>query len=393
MRAPFTARRLAATLAVCALLGLGAVRASGPAGSRPTSVQTPPALSDSAFAALVERISEPEGAFDTDNLVSNEDAYLKVMGALDRLDLEGGAYVGVGPDQSFSYIARVRPRVAFIIDIRRDNLLDHLLLKALFHRAPTRIEYLAGLFGRRPPPDPRAWRGRDVDALLSWVDSAPADPSWVRGLHEEIAKEVASHGVPLSEEDQTTIRRFHQAFIDAGPALRFHSDGRRPRSYYPTYADLARGTDLDGKEASFLAREDDYAFVRGLEESNRIVPVVGDLAGPHALRETGAALREMHLEVTAFYASNVEFYLWREGRFAAWAENLASLPAAPRAVLIRSYFPNRGRVHPSSVPGYHSTQTLQPVAKLLQVQEAGGFASYYDLVTRDAIPVPGPARR
>jgi hypothetical protein len=34
-------------------------------------------------------------------------------------------------DQSFSYIAAIRPAVAFMIDIRRDNLLMHLMFKAL----------------------------------------------------------------------------------------------------------------------------------------------------------------------------------------------------------------------------------------------------------------------
>ena len=52
----------------------------------------------------------------------------------------GGAYIGVGPDQNFSYIARIRPSVAYIIDIRRDNLLLHLLFKALFARAPDRVD-------------------------------------------------------------------------------------------------------------------------------------------------------------------------------------------------------------------------------------------------------------
>ena len=83
-----------------------------------TSVQV-----DSSFAVLVERLSEPGGYFDTDNLISNETSYLHVIGELEELGVSGGAYIGVGPDQNFSYIAHVRPRIAFIIDIRRDNLL------------------------------------------------------------------------------------------------------------------------------------------------------------------------------------------------------------------------------------------------------------------------------
>ena len=78
------------------------------------------------------QLSERGGYFDTDNLISNEKSYLHVIPALRDGGVTGGAYIGVGPDQNFSYIAQVRPAIAFIVDIRRDNLLLHLLFKALF---------------------------------------------------------------------------------------------------------------------------------------------------------------------------------------------------------------------------------------------------------------------
>src|SRR5688572_2736680 len=96
------------------------------------TAQIPRSLSDSAFAALVARFSEPSGYFDTDNIISNEDSYLHPISTLRRIGVTGGVYVGVGPDQNFSYIAAVRPRAAVIVDIRRDNLLEHLLFKSVF---------------------------------------------------------------------------------------------------------------------------------------------------------------------------------------------------------------------------------------------------------------------
>ena len=78
-----------------------------------------------SFAALSEQLSEPNGEFDTDNLISNESSYLHVMPTLEQAGVSGGVYIGVGPDQNFSYIARIRPSAAFIIDIRRDNMLMH----------------------------------------------------------------------------------------------------------------------------------------------------------------------------------------------------------------------------------------------------------------------------
>ena len=94
------------------------------------------------FASLVEQLSEPGGEFDTDNLISNEQSYLHVVPALEQAGLAGGVYIGVGPDQNFSYIARIRPAEAFIVDIRRDNLLLHLLFKAIFVTTKNRVEYL-----------------------------------------------------------------------------------------------------------------------------------------------------------------------------------------------------------------------------------------------------------
>jgi hypothetical protein len=124
--------------------------------------------------------------------------------------------------------------------------------------------------------------------------------------------------------------------------------------------------------------------------ANRVVPVVGDLAGPRALPEMGEVMREMGVELTAFYASNVEFYLWRDGRFEEWAENLAALPRAEEAVVIRSYFPNLGR-HPAAVPGYWATQLLQPARSVVEALEGDWFQSYGDLVTRDLVELRAPA--
>lgn len=340
-------------------------------------------LSDSAFAALVARLSEPGGYFDTDNLISNESGYLKVMGALGARGLAGGAYVGVGPDQNFSYLVALRPRVAFLVDIRRDNLLHHLLLKALMEASPTRVEFLSALHGKAAPPDPGAWRGRSLADVVAWVDGAEADQALRDTLRVRMKDAVSEMGLPLDSADLATVDRFHRTFMDAGLDLRFTSFGRAPRPYYPTYRQLVLETDLDGDPASYLASEERYAFVRGMQVENRVIPVVGNLAGDHALPELSRVLEGMGVELHAFYASNVEFYLWGDGTFPRWVENLAALPAAEGAVVIRSYFPNFGGTHPSAVPGYYATQTLQPVRTLVE----GRFTSYWDVVTRDVVPL------
>src|ERR1051325_6636439 len=133
-------RRIATLIALSVRLTTSVVMAQQNASrSRNTAAQTPPI---EPFARLVADLSEPGGYFDTDNLISNEKSYLQVIGELERRNTTGGVYIGVGPDQNFSYIARTRPKTAFILDIRRDNLLLQLLFKAIFELAPTRVEYL-----------------------------------------------------------------------------------------------------------------------------------------------------------------------------------------------------------------------------------------------------------
>lgn len=376
-----------------AFLCLLAILACDPASTRAPRVAAQEAVSDEAFVGLVERISEPGGYFDTDNLISNESGYLNVMDALSRRAPVGGAYVGVGPDQNFSYIAELRPAVAFIVDIRRDNLLHHLLLKAIMERSPTRIEFLSTLHGVPPPVDPEAWQRADVRAVVHYVDSTRTTTSdedededhavRLAALQDSLLRRIAGYGMTLSDDDLATIRRFHGSFVEAGPSLRFTTHGRAPRPYYPTFRQLLSETDVDGDRVSYLASRGRYRIVRELQLGNRIVPVVGDLAGSHALRELGEVMAEMGVELTALYASNVEFYLWRGGTFERWRENLRALPSVEGAVVIRSYFPNFGRGHPSAVRGYYATQSLQPVATLVD----GRFESYWDVVTRDAIPL------
>ncbi len=112
---------------------------------------------DSTFAGLVARLSDSGGYFDSDNIITNEASYLQIGSQLTKTGVHGGVYLGVGPDQNFSYIALIKPQIAFMIDVRRDNLLEHLLFKSLFALSRNRAEYLCLLFGKALPPDVDKW--------------------------------------------------------------------------------------------------------------------------------------------------------------------------------------------------------------------------------------------
>ncbi len=341
---------------------------------------------ESVFARLVRHLSEPGGYFDTDNLISNEASYLHVIGAMRKLGVSGGAYIGVGPDQNFSYIAQVRPRIAFIIDIRRDNLLQQLFYKSLFALARNRIEYLCLLFGRPLPSDARRWGERDIQHLIDYIDRAPPRHETIERARASVQATARSFGVPLTGSDLATIGRIHGSFIGSGLDLRFTSLGRTPRSYYPTYRQLLLETDLSGRHASYLASERDFQFVKSLQQRDLIIPVVGDLAGGHALAAIGRLLAARGERVSAFYTSNVEFYLMRDGGFDRFAENVKRLPRDGRSVIIRSYFGGvYGDPHPQAVPGYPSTQLLQTIESLVEEHESGSLLTYTDLVNKHAL--------
>ena len=133
-------------------------------------------ITASQFAAIIERISEEGGYFWNDNFVSNEASYLHPLRKLRELGIEGGVYLGVGPNQNFTYIAKLRPHYAFIIDIRRQNFLEHLFFKALFHFSRNRSEYLSLLLSRPLRTASAPGENCTVDDLIHYFRSTDPDP-------------------------------------------------------------------------------------------------------------------------------------------------------------------------------------------------------------------------
>lgn len=337
-----------------------------------------------AFAALSARLSEPGGYFDSDNLISNETSYLHVIGKLRELGVTGGVYVGVGPDQSFSYITKIRPRLALIIDIRRDNLLQHLLFKAMFARSRNRIEYLCTFFGK-PFPRTRGWETRSIKDLVDYIDSTASDPKLFEKTLKDVRQDVQKYGIPLSQSDLETIAKVQRAFYGAGLDIRYSSYHRPPRSIYPPYRELLLETDLEGQQQNYFSSEEDFQFLKKLEDQGLIVPVVGDLSGPQSMKAIGQYVAEIKERVSAFYVSNVEFYLQRQGTFDRFVDNLKSFPIDNRSVIIRSYFNYYAPAHPQAEPNHFSTQLMQRIDDLIKQCAAGECDSYNDIVTKHSI--------
>ncbi len=367
-------------VACLSFVAFGAAVAPPPATA---SAQRAPEAADSSFAALVAQLSESGGYFDSDNIISNELTYLSVDSQLAKLGVHGGVYIGVGPDQNFSYIALIRPSIAFMLDIRRDNMLEHLLFKSLFAVARNRLEYLCLLFGRPVPPDAGAWTDRFTADIIAYLDRTPSDARAAAVSRDASNDRITNYHVPLDAHDREVLDRYRAEFVQDGLETRYSSLGRNNRGDYPSFRDLIIATNRDGREVSYLASERAFDVIRDMEREGRIVPVVGNVAGPHAVRAIGEYARAHHMKVSAFYLSNVEQYLiTRQGGFDTYIENLRALPRDSTSVVIRSFFERFGQPHPMAIPasGSRSVQMIEPIDELLREYDAGAIRDYLDLV-------------
>jgi hypothetical protein len=296
----------------------------------------PESLSDQAFWKLSADASEPGGYFrsqDITNLTSNELWFQYVIPELVQRTTPGrptAVYLGVGPEQNFTYMAAVRPRMAVIFDIRRGNLDMQLLYKAIFELSKDRADFLSLLFARARPSTTSA-SSSAAQLFRGLAASAPSEAQYRLNLSAIQDRLVRVHGLPLRASDLAGIRTIYQTFYYSGVAV-------RPS---PTYADLMTSTDAAGVNHSFLASEAAFTFLKDLETRNMVVPVVGDFAGPKAIRAIGTYLKTQSAVVSAFYLSNVEQYLYQDGKWDTFCRNVATLPLDASSTFIRST--NAGR--------------------------------------------------
>jgi hypothetical protein len=328
-------------LAAFRLAVVASVLVVGPAAGQP-----PQRLSDAEFWEFFTTMSEAGGSFLSENFVSNEMSFQEVIPTLQRTITPAGVYLGVGPEQNFTYIANLKPRMAVIFDIRRQNAMHHLMYKALFELAPTRAEFVARLFSRPAVTRFASTPGMRVAALFdSAAASMRSDSAYRANWDAMVDLLVERHRFALSADDRASIEHVYRVFFDAGPNVNY---GYRPgmmsfRSSYPSYGMVQSATNGDGAEMAFLASEENYRAVRDMQLRNLIVPVVGDFAGPKAIRAVGEYLANRRMTVTTFYLSNVEQYLYREqGAAERFHQNVAALPTDSTSTFIRSV-PRTGR--------------------------------------------------
>jgi hypothetical protein len=335
--------RFAAALAVAVgvVVSSPAPRAQAPAGqaaAAPSAPVTLPAkLSDADFWKLSTEFSEPNGYFRSDNLLSNEVWFQYLVPELKAYLPKDGVYLGVGPEQNFTYIAALEPRMVIIFDIRRGNLHTHLMYKALFELAKDRADFVSLLFSRQRPAE--LTKESTVQQIFTAVAAAPTSQE----RYKENLKRITDHltktrSLPLVPEDLNGIDYVYGNFHYFGPGINYNSSssGGGGRGAMSTYASLMTATDGNNVSRSYLANDELFSVMKRLHEKNLLVPVVGDFAGPKAIRSVGKYLKAANATVTAFYLSNVEQYLGQNGVWQNFCNNFASLPLNEKSTFIYS---------------------------------------------------------
>jgi hypothetical protein len=344
----------------------------------------PRRLSDRDFWEMISDFSEPitDPSFNVDNFVSNERAYQDVIAELKLRSQKDGVYLGVGPDQNFTYITAFRPRMAFIVDIRRQNLIQHLLYKAIAEMSSNRADFVARLFSR---PRPRGLKAStSVAKLFAAFNAVPASEAAFNSNSKVVERWlVKRHRFPLSPDDLASLRYVYRAFFLAGPALRYPGPNQPPVPWFPTYEELMVATDQLLVEHSYLANERNYRRLRALQRANLLIPIVGDFAGDKAIRAVGAFVKERAAIVNYFYTSNVEQYLFDGDPWRRFYANVASLPLSDNSMFIRSYFDVGFRYPPGIItPDLHSVQQAESIVEFLSDLEQGRIGRYQDVVVR-----------
>jgi hypothetical protein len=335
------------------------------------------------FGALVRALSEPAGEFFSDNLISNETSYLQVADALAARP-EGGGYIGVGPEQNFTYIALTRPRYAFLVDIRRDNLLQHLWYRALFEEAEDRAHFVSLMLGRPRDATQPLPAQAGVDEVLARATKGPADAALLAGTLARVKTRIeGTFRVALGDKDKQALDRIARAFFDGGLALRFElkaSSGRR----YPSLGEVLAASAPDGHPRSFLASDEAFRFVQRMEREGRVVPLAGDFAGDGALPALAKRLREHDLRVSTFYVSNVEQYMLDPPVWKKWVRNVAALPQVDGAVFVRCYL-DQGKKHPRQMDGHRTATVLARISEFVTREEVSPSRSFFKVATEGAL--------
>ncbi|MEP6621379.1 MAG: hypothetical protein ABJE47_18780 [bacterium] len=361
----------------------------------------PTRLADSTFWRLMNDYSEPWGTFRSENFVSNETSLQWVIPQLQKTIKPGGVYLGVAPDQNFTYILALKPSIAFIVDIRHQNAMQHLMYKAIFEMTNSRAEFLSMLFSKAQPI--KAADTTSAIGLFQLLQQTPSDSAtYVKNFAAIKDRLTRVHRFALNDSELVSLDCVYGSFFSQGPLITYNysSSCRNPGGFgggrgavgpgfrggggfMPTYLAMIAETDGTGLNRSYIANEVNFRAIKDFEERNLIVPLTGNFAGDKALRTVGTYVRDRGAKITAFYVSNVEQYLFQQADEATrFYKNVETLPLDSTSQFIRSSSGGFGGGGGGSLQQQsgRSYQLISSILDMVKAFNAGELATYYQVI-------------
>ncbi len=302
------------------------------------AVDLPARLTGPEFWRLSTEMSEPDGNFRSENMISNEMVLASLLPEVIAHARPGGVYMGVGPEQNFSYLAVLHPRMAFITDIRRGNLHVLLMYKALFELSADRAEFVARLFTKARPAGLTATSSARQIMDAFWDARTGDEAAYKANFDAIVAQLTKTDAIPLPAGDIQGVDAAYRTFYYYGPAINYSaSTALTPLGggNSATYWDLMTQADAKGQELSYLSSDEKFRWLKDFETRDLLVPLVGNFSGPKTIRAVGDYTRKQGAIVSEFYVSTVEHYLRSDGTIPTFCASVASLPTDDTSVFIR----------------------------------------------------------
>ena len=350
-------------------------------GSTRAAGTIPSELADDAFWRMIADYSETGGVFRF-QFMSNEREFPSVIPELKKTTKPGGVYLGVGPEQNFTYIAATQPAMAFVFDIRRQNMIEHLIYKAVFEMSADRVEFVSRMFSRKVPAGLAGKVNAKTTAREIFQAFGAASPDrqlFNQNLQAITDRLTKTHHFALTAADLSDVTMIYQDFFNAGDVISY--TGRGVGGTNNNYGALMASTDSQGVEQSYLSSDANYQVVREMQRKNLIVPLVGDFAGTKAIRAVGTYLKDHGATAGIFYTSNVEQYLFEQGDdWNRYYANVAALPLDASSTFIRSSHFAFTNGQQRQTPGTSYFMLLCSMKDLVTAFNAGRVRIYDDVI-------------
>jgi len=255
-----------------------------------------------------------------------------------------------------------------------------------------RADFLSKLFSRPRPAGLDT--GSSAQQLFDAYNRAAPDSTLFRknlaAIKDFLAK---TKGFALGDSDSKSLDYIYSAFYGGGPQINYNyspGGGGGGGGFggfgggMPNYTSLQTATDTAGKNWGYLATEGTFRWLKDFESRNLLVPVVGDFAGPKAIRTVGKYLKEHNAVVSAMYCSNVEQYLFRQNDdWSRFYGNVATLPLDANSSFIRSISGGMRGVAPQGNYGRYGGRLANVTSSMLETVKGfneGKIQTYGDII-------------